>query len=66
VQLKITKRVLARNGSAAIARILYQDAAGPGSEVQWDGEHAEVIASRGTAYLIGKTFSNRILGFTSE
>jgi hypothetical protein len=27
-------------------RILYQDAAGPGGEVRWDGENAEVIAPR--------------------
>jgi hypothetical protein len=29
---------------SAICRILYQDAAGLGGEVKWDGENAEVIA----------------------
>jgi hypothetical protein len=32
-------------GSIKTYRILYQDAAGLGGEVKWDGENAEVIAS---------------------
>jgi hypothetical protein len=33
-------------GSVTSYRILYQDAAGLGGEVNWDGERAEVIAPR--------------------
>jgi hypothetical protein len=33
-------------GSIKSYRILYQDAAGLGGEVTWDGENAEVIAPR--------------------
>jgi hypothetical protein len=33
-------------GSITSYRILYQDAAGLGGEVKWDGENAEVIAPR--------------------
>jgi hypothetical protein len=31
-------------GSIASFRILYLDADGMGSEVKWDGEHAEILA----------------------
>jgi hypothetical protein len=34
-------------GSVKSFRILYQDVAGLGGEVKWDGENAEVIAPRG-------------------
>ena len=34
-------------GPVVSYRILYQDAAGLGGEVKWDGENAEVIAPRG-------------------
>jgi hypothetical protein len=33
-------------GSIKSYRILYQDAAGLGGEVTWDGENAEVVAPR--------------------
>jgi hypothetical protein len=33
-------------GSVKSYRILYQDGAGLGGEVKWDGENVEVIASR--------------------
>jgi hypothetical protein len=33
-------------GPVTSYRILYQDAAGLGGEVRWDGENAEVIAPR--------------------
>jgi hypothetical protein len=32
-------------GPVTSYRILYQDAAGPGGEVKWDGENAEVTGS---------------------